>query len=124
MHRRDTRLAIGESRRSRSTRRCIDLLHIVLNKSFLVPLTCLFQVVDFLLLFCHIELDKLYEVLVAALLTHYNVALVYLDKDLYRTEKIEAIAKTSHWQSTLHISQITANHLINKVSFDSSVVST
>lgn len=105
-------------------RRSIDLLQIVLNQSIRVPLTCPLKIIDLLLLLCHVELDKVYEVLIAARLAHNHTALVHLDEDLLRTKEVEPVAEASDRQCTLHLGQVVADHLVDKVALDRPVVGT
>lgn len=61
--------------------------------------------------------------MVSAGLAHNKVALVHLHKDLSRAEEVVTIAKPTHRQCALHLSQVVADHFIDKISLDWSVVS-
>jgi len=66
VHRTDASLAVAKGGMARGRWRRIYLLEVVLDERVRVPLTCPLQIVNFLLLFSHVELYEFNEVLVAA----------------------------------------------------------
>ena len=97
-------------------------MQVVLYKSLLVPLTCLFQVIDLLLFFLDVVFYELLKVLVAACLSHDHTSFVNFHKDLLGSKQVVSIAEASHGEGALHLSQVIANHFIDKVTLDSPIV--
>ena len=97
-------------------------MQVVLDQGLLAPLARPPKVIDLLVLLWHLIVNEVEEILISARLSYYHITLVDLDEDLLCAKEVVSVAEAAHWQCTLHLSQVVADHFIDQVALDGPIV--